>query len=1163
MHGGFFSLLRDQRFLPLFLTQFLGAFTDNLFRSALLILVTFDVGMLQGYNGQLLTPLIGGLVILPFFIFSSLAGQLADKFEKARLVQVIKGVEILTISLSIYGFYTQSMGLLLFTLFLAMTHTAFFGPLKYSLIPTYLKSDEIVTANALVESSTFISILLGTIMGGILISIPQYGVALLSALMLISTISGWVSSLYFISAKPSEPKLKINWNLYKETIAIVKYASKDRVLFLAIIGISWFWVVGSVMLTQISAYGKEIIGGNEQVAILFMFLFAIGIGLGSFLCNRWMRGHIDARLVPWGAIGTTIFIIDFVIASHLVNLVEPTYIGVKQFLRYGNNIRICFDLLMIAVGAGICMVPLYAMVQTQADPKHCSRVIAANNVVNAFFMVISSLATLALIALDVTILNIFLIVGLLNLFAMYRLSVLVPESILQLVLQALMKLLFRIEVKGMENFHKAGDRVLIIANHTSLIDAALLFAFIPERLNYAIYTYYVSKWWIRLITSGINLFPIDPTHPMATKKLIDLIRKGKKCVIFPEGRITVTGALMKIFDGPGMIADRSDAMILPIRIEGAQYSLFSRLKGKVSRKLCPKITVTILPPRKVEASPEVKGRARRRIISQQMYDLMVGMLFETSPYHTTLVDSLIDAAKQHGMGREIVEDTQRTPLTYRQMLMRCFILGRWLKLRTDEKEHVGILLPTSVANLVTFFGLQFYGRIPAMLNFSLGAKTLIETCQLARIRLVVTSHRFVEVARLAEVMEQLADHVKIIYLEDAKEDLGMIPKLRGFIETFVPYMALQKYQKNVSINDPAVILFTSGSEGSPKGVVLSHVNLNANRYQITCLIDLNSQDVVLNVLPMFHSFGLTGGTLIPVLQGIRVFLYPSPLHYRTIPVIAYDIDATIFFATDTFLYRYGMAAHPYDFYSTRFVVAGAEKLRAETRKLWMEKFGIQVHEGYGATEASPGVCINTRIQSKVGTVGRLLPSIEHRLKSVPGIEQGGRLQIKGPNIMLGYLSPETGQIIEPQASVHETGKPEPGWYDTGDIVDIDDQGFVTILGRAKRFAKIAGEMVSLTLVEEKLQQLYPEISLVVLAIPDDRKGEQLVVLSTSLLAREEITKYFKAAGLAELMLPRRMFQVDHIPMLPTGKTDLKAANELLRILLEEEAQPLKQTLQVS
>lgn len=306
----------------------------------------------------------------------------------------------------------------------------------------------------------------------------------------------------------------------------------------------------------------------------------------------------------------------------------------------------------------------------------------------------------------------------------------------------------------------------------------------------------------------------------------------------------------------------------------------------------------------------------------------------------------------------------------------------------------------------------------------------------------------------------------------------------------------------------------------PKGVVLSHKNLNANRYQITTYVDLNSQDVVLNVLPTFHSFGVTGGLLTPILSGIKVFMYPSPLHYRTIPVLSYDIDATIFFATDTFLNRYAVSAHSYDFYSMRYVVAGAEKLRSETRRLWMEKFGIYVHEGYGTTEASPAVTINTQMQNKVGTVGRFMPDIKYFLKPVEGVPKGERLLIKGPNVMLGYLSSETGRVIPTSAILREGSEPVYGWYDTGDIVDIDSQGFVTILGRAKRFAKVAGEMISLAAMEEHLQQAYRDYNHVVLSIPDSRRGEQLILLTTAPIKRDDVVDSFKVAGVAEIMIPR-------------------------------------------
>ncbi len=1148
MNSNFFSLIRDRGFGPLFWVQLLGAFHDNLFRQALVIMVTYGIGIKIGFSHALLIPMVSAVAISPFFLFSSLAGQLADKYDKAKLTQVIKGCEIVVIFFAIYVLFSESFGVLLFTLFLTLTQSTFFGPIKYSLIPSLLKKDKIVNANALVEGSTFLAILAGTSLGNFLVGIDDNGLKILAFFMVLSVCASFYISLRLPSVPAADPSVSVNKNVVEETLALVKEASKDRFIFLSIMGISWFWVIGITMLTQIALYGKVVLGANPSVANFFLFLFAGGIGLGSYLANRLMGSHIDTRVVPWGAIATTLFILDLVYISYSLPFTQD--IGVVEFLLKDYSFRICFDLLMIATSVGISLVPLYALIQTESDPKKCSRIIAANNVVNAFFMIISSVATMLLMALDVTIVNIFLIVGLLNLFAMHKLSSLVPESVLQLVFQAVLKVLFRVEVKGMENLRLAGDRVLIIANHVSFIDAILLFAFIPEKLSYAIWSQYINRWWIRIIKPGVNLLPVDPTNPMATKKLVELIRQGKKCVIFPEGRITVTGALMKVFDGPGMIADRSGAQILPIRIEGAQYSLFSRLRGKVKRKLFPKISLTVLPPRQVEANTKLRGKVRRKVISNQIYDIMVGMIFDTSPYHQTVIQSIFDAARIHGMNKEIVEDIQRQPLTYRQVIMRSFILGRWIASQTEFKERVGVLLPTSIASMMCVTSQMLFGRVPAMLNFSLGANVLIHSCKLARVKLVLTSRKFVEMARLENTVKQLQDHVRIFYLEDLATELNIIDKMIGAVSSFVPELASRKIQQKITEDDPAVILFTSGSEGLPKGVALSHSNLNANRYQLTSMIDLTAQDIVLNALPTFHSFGLMGGVIAPLTAGIRVFQYPSPLHYRIVPVMAYDINATIFFATDTFLSRYAVSAHPYDFYSMRLVIAGAEKLKEETRRIWNEKFGIHVREAYGTTEASPAVSVNTPMLSKTGSVGRFLTGIRYHLRPVEGIENAGQLIIKGPNVMLGYIDPETGGIIPASASFFDGEEPQTEWYDTGDIVSVDEHGFVTIKGRAKRFAKIAGEMISLGAVEEALQKFYPEDGHVVLATPDDRKGEQLVLLSTAKVTREDLIAHFRAGGYAELMIPRKFFVVEKIPVLPTGKTDFVGAKVMMEQFLK-------------
>ena len=897
MEKNFFSLIKDKRFGPLFWVQLLGAFHDNLFRSTLILMVTFGVGVAEGVNIKLLTTAIAGLSITPFLVFSSLAGQLADKLDKARIIRILKGCEIPIMLLALYGFATLSLPILLCTLFLTMTQSSFFGPIKYSFISAMLERDKIINANALIESTTFQAIIGATLIGSLLMNFGTIGYVILCLLLLTSACLGFYLSLNIPANTPADATIKLNWNIIKESTSIVRYAAQDRMVFLAIIGISWFWVIGIVMLTQIGAYGKENLGGNEQIITFFMMLFALGIGIGSYLSNRIMGHEIDTRVIPWGASATTLFILDLVITTNQIDISNS--IGIFGFLSTFNGWHISIDLVLIALATGLSMVPLYAIMQTQAEPDHCSRVVAANNIMNAFFMVISSVASMVLIHMEVTIINIFLIVGLLNIFVIHRLSVLVPQSILQLIMQAVLKILFRVEVKGLENYAQAGDKVLIVANHISFIDAILIFAFVPDRLHYAIYSYYIDRWWVRIIRPGADLHPIDPTNPYAARKLIELIRGNKKCVIFPEGRITVTGSLMKVFDGPGMIADRSGAQVLPIRIDGAQFSIFSRLRGKVRRQLFPKIVVNILPPRQFTVSPELRGKNRRRAITSHLCDVMQDMTFDTSPYKQTITQSLFEAARQYGMNFKIVEDVQRQRLSYRTVIMRMFILGDWLKNQTSPKEQVGVMLPTSIASLLSFFSLSLIGRVPTMLNFSLGETTLIHTCKLAQVRFVLTSRKFVEIARLEATVASLKNHVTVYYLEDLRSELTIVDKLKALISSYFPEWASRDYQKGISPQDPAVVLFTSGSEGFPKGVVLSHENLNANRFQITSVIDLNPQDVLLNVLPTFHSFGLTGGMLTPILTGILSFQYPSPLHYRIIPIMAYEIDATIFFATDT------------------------------------------------------------------------------------------------------------------------------------------------------------------------------------------------------------------------------------------------------------------------
>jgi acyl-[acyl-carrier-protein]-phospholipid O-acyltransferase / long-chain-fatty-acid--[acyl-carrier-protein] ligase len=711
------------------------------------------------------------------------------------------------------------------------------------------------------------------------------------------------------------------------------------------------------------------------------------------------------------------------------------------------------------------------------------------------------------------------------------------KKVLRKVVGAILTLVYRVEITGVENYEKAGKRVLIIANHTSFLDPLLLWVFLPDDITFSINTHISQRWWLQPFLGLSQIFPMNPTHPMSLKDLIHHLRNDTRTVIFPEGRITVTGGLMKVYDGTGMVADKSQATVLPIRISGGQYTHFSRLHKVVRLRLFPKITIQILPPTRVSAPEHLRGRARRKFSGHLLADIMSEMMFTTSVFRQTIFQSLLDARTVHGGKHEIAEDLERKPLTYNALITRTIILGNVLTKLTNEGENVGVFLPNSTKTLVTILALQAQGRVPAMLNYSTGSAAMLSACRIAEVKTVLTSRQFIEKGKLSDEAAALSKQVQLVYLEDIALQISAQAKFKALWQSKTAECWYRKTAHNP--DSPAVVLFTSGSEGTPKGVVLSHANILANLKQLEARISFTPQDIVLNFLPMFHSFGFTVGSMLPILSGMRVFFYPTPLHYSVIPEMAYELKATIMFGTNTFLAAYAKKAHPYDFYNMRYVVAGAEKLQESTRLTWLDKFGIRVLEGYGATETTPITSVNTPMYYKAGTVGRFMPSMEYKLEPIPGIEGAGQLHVKGPNIMQGYLlNDNPGKLIPPE-SIY--GK---GWYNTGDIVHVDEEGYISIRGRSKRFAKVSGEMVSLTAVEQLATNAWPSALHAVTSIPDPRKGEMVILVTTQ---KDATVKYLSAAspGVAAISLPKKILVVDSIPLLASGKINYPGVTELV------------------
>ena len=693
---------------------------------------------------------------------------------------------------------------------------------------------------------------------------------------------------------------------------------------------------------------------------------------------------------------------------------------------------------------------------------------------------------------------------------------------IKLILRLILKLLFKTKVTHLQEIilHEPS---IIIPNHTSFLDAVFVFAYLPDDVCFVINTRIAKK--LELPLKLINHVTIDPLSPYSLKKLINIIKEGQSVVIFPEGRISRTGMLMKVYNGIGLIALKTNATLVPIIFTGLKYSKLSRVTDKFKSHFFPQVSMYIGDSFKLDPSKAKSFRLQKKEISNQILNVLQNLSLEArqlNENNDNIFNQLYTSAKIFGTKKRIIIDINGD-VSYKKLLIGSLLFADKLKPLLKQEHNVGILLPNSIANVLTLLALSFLGKVPAILNFSTGIDTVLNSCKVTEIQTILTSKAFIEKGNFQKLENLLQENFKIIYLEDIKENISLTNKL----------IAVFKYLiKLKSKFAGKVILFTSGSENLPKGVVLSHKNILSNINQISTIIDYNNNDRFFNALPMFHSLGLTAGTLLPILEGMEVFLYPSPLHYKLIPEIVYRHNSTIMITTPTFAMGYGKNAHPYDFYSVRFLITGGEKLKDEIRLFWLEKFGVRIFEGYGTTETAPVLAVNTPLFNKVGTVGRLLPGIDIEIEYIEGIETGGSLKVKGPNIMDGYLLHNKGFV------------PQAEWYETGDIVDIDEEGFLAIKSRLKRFAKISGEMISLDTVEKLAEECFNNSNFAAINLPDKRKGEKIIIYTTFKGFDKQLFRSFILnKGYTLLFMPSEIILLEELPLLGNGKIDYVTLKE--------------------
>jgi acyl-[acyl-carrier-protein]-phospholipid O-acyltransferase/long-chain-fatty-acid--[acyl-carrier-protein] ligase len=712
-----------------------------------------------------------------------------------------------------------------------------------------------------------------------------------------------------------------------------------------------------------------------------------------------------------------------------------------------------------------------------------------------------------------------------------------------------------------ESALKTPGPVLLLPNHLSWLDWIFIGVCLDDDWRFATSSTTAEISWIhKHIMVNRRTFPVDMNSPYAVKHMAEYLRHGGRLVLFPEGRMSCTGSLMKLFDGTGFLIAKTHAKVITAYIRGAGHLPFSRNPNRKSwfSRISVHFSDLLQPPRLDHVS---MTEARTRLIDW-LRDQMVRQQFDAEMEYgpTTVPEAIVDTARRR-LSQPILEDVTLQQLTYRRLLMGADLLAcQWRRRLDPGQARVGVLLPNANALPVVLCSLWAAAKIPSILNYTTGPSVLLSCARLAGLKQVITAKGFVWRAKL-DLEPLRAAGIEILFLEDLRSGITAGQKFFAFLrQSLRPQLAVV----NPRSEDTAVVLFTSGSEGEPKGVELTHRNLLANLQQMLAVIDIMDTDRLFNAMPLFHSFGLTVGLLLPMIRGAFVILYVSPLHYRVVPSAFYNLNCTVFFGTNTFLSGYARKAHPYDFRSLRYLFAGAEKIQESTSTLWLRKFGVRVLEGYGATECSPCISANLPMRCRLGSAGRFLPGIEYKLEPVEGIgdEPGGsssarpnqsphqpdqpsanhvgRLFVRGPNVMRGYLNPEANARFLSLA----------GWYDTGDIAKVDEEGFVHILGRLKRFAKVSGEMVSLTAIEEVLSTAFPRFGLkfaiAVIARPDEAKGEKLIAVTNEFrLTLEEVREVIRSRGLNNLALPREIKVVRELPRLGTGKINHRELERLL------------------
>jgi acyl-[acyl-carrier-protein]-phospholipid O-acyltransferase / long-chain-fatty-acid--[acyl-carrier-protein] ligase len=1124
--GGFWSL---------FVTQFQGAFSDY-------ILKTLVVFMMLGLNVSLgekhrISEWVTALYSLPFILFSMAGGHLADRYSKRSVMIGVKTFEIGVMALMLAGFFLNNLWILLSGVFLMGVHSAIFGPSKYGSLPEQLPTKRLSWGNGLLELGTFVAVILGTVAAGEL-SERFHGRQMFSGVILIAlAVVGLLCSLGVRRIPAADPNRVFEINLFKDLWSRIAVIRKDRALKLSVMGNIYFSFIATLLLLDLFFYGSDLLKVSDSQTSYLSCALALGVGLGSVAAGFLSGNKIETGLIPFGAAGLSLACVGL----FFVHTFVPALVW----------------LALLGFAGGFFIVPISALLQHRPDPSKKGEVIAAANLLS--FVGVFAVWPVHYFLTEILHIGpqgVFLFAGILMLFGTVYTVHLLPDALLRFMLWMATRTLYRIQVMGRDNIPERGG-ALFVCNHLSFIDAMFLLASVDRPVRFIMYKQNYDLPWIRPGARAMGVIPIS--SEMRPRELIQSLRAATEAIqageivcIFAEGQVTRIGQMLPFRRGFERIMKDVEAPIIPVGLDGVWGSLFSFERGRAfvkwPRQIPYRVTVNYGRALPHDANPlEVRQR-----VQELVADAWTMRRRSLRPLHR----SFVRTARKHPF-RFAMADGQNAKVSSFSALTRTIFLARRLRRALEGQERVGLLLPPSVPGALTNFAALLMGKVPVNLNYTVSEPVLESCIHQCQIKTVITSKAFLEKVKLKVPAETL-------FIEDIAAKPGAIEKLSAAVAAlFFPAGMLERWlgrSRKGSLDDVATIIFSSGSTGVPKGVLLSHYNIASNIEQLEQVFAFNRSDGVVGILPFFHSFGFTGTLCLPAVLGIRAVYHPNPLDPKGIGQLVHQYALSFLLATPTFLQFFIRGCPPEAFGSLRLVMTGAEKLPDRLATAFEEHFGIRPLEGYGCSECSPAVSVNTQdyraaglrqVGAKRGRIGHPLPGIAVRIVDPDTLApvtdgQAGLLLVRGPNIMQGYLGQpgKTAEVLR------------DGYYVTGDIANQDEDGFLQITDRLSRFSKIGGEMVPHIKVEEKLHELagVTEQTFVVVGLPDQKKGERLVVLHR--LPPDQLpgcVEKLTQCDLPNIWKPRpdQFFQVEKFPYLGTGKLDLREVRNLAQKLAGE------------